>query len=394
MLAAKKNYHLPPGYSLLETALRSPQFMRSPLSFISNNMEKFGDTYSAVLSPKHSLILTQDPLFVNYILKDNHTNYHKSALSADRAAVFFGNGLLFSNGDEWLRQRRLIQPGFHQKKIQGLYEIMIHAIDQFITGFPVGKNVDVYPLMHQLAFTIVINSLFDIKVPVAAMDELSAMFTSLQDFLMKETNQPFRKILYPFNGNDKKAIVKAKKIRDFIRDIVRQRVAEKKEYNDLLDMLLNSRYEDTGQAIEEEQLIDEILVLIFAGHETTANTLSWILYLISSDAPTMEQLTGIANSISVYESCTNETIAAVIYESMRLYPAAWMTDRVALQDDHFGGFSYPRGTIMIPFFFGVHRHRQHWEAPASFIPGRFIDENGKLKNTGPFSLLAPAPACV
>ena len=115
----KKKYNLPVGYSLFQTILQSNEFINNPIKFISKSMDAFSGTYSASLGINRKFILTQNPDFINYILKENHRNYNKSELSTDRAVEFFGKGLLFSNGDYWLRQRRLIQPAFHREKLQG-----------------------------------------------------------------------------------------------------------------------------------------------------------------------------------------------------------------------------------------------------------------------------------
>src|SRR6185295_20370547 len=128
MNARKKKYNLPRGYSLIQSALRSNAFLNDPVKFVSKSMEKFSGTYTAALGMNRKLILTQDPDFINYVLKENHKNYYKSELSTENAVRFFGNGLLFSNGEYWLRQRRLIQPAFHKQRIQDLYGIVIKSI--------------------------------------------------------------------------------------------------------------------------------------------------------------------------------------------------------------------------------------------------------------------------
>ncbi len=138
----KKKYNLPGGYSLFQTTVKSFEFLNNPIKFISNSMEVFSGTYSASLGIRRKLILTQNPDFINYILKDNHRNYNKSELSTERAVQFFGRGLLFSNGHYWLRQRRLIQPAFHREKLYSLYEIMIRAMDDFLLELPVSGIVD------------------------------------------------------------------------------------------------------------------------------------------------------------------------------------------------------------------------------------------------------------
>ena len=118
-------------------------------------MVAFSGTYSAVLGNR-KLILTQNPEFINYILKENHRNYNKSELTTKRTAKFFGKGLLFSNGNYWLKQRRLIQPAFHRDKLKSLFNLIIKSIDNYLLEFPLGKNIDIHPLVHQLSFNILI----------------------------------------------------------------------------------------------------------------------------------------------------------------------------------------------------------------------------------------------
>ena len=354
-------------------------------------MDKFSGTYSVATLKNYHLILTQDPAFINYVLKENHTNYHKSPLTAERAARYFGKGFLFSNGEDWLTHRRLVQPGFHREKIQGLYDIMIDSIDKSLSTFPTGDNIDIYPLVHQLAFNIVISSLFTIHFSPGTMTELSRTFHEVQDFYIKDINQPVRRLFYPFNHADRRILQKAAGMRTILKGIVEERQASKEPFNDLLDILLNARYEDSGLPIPQEQLIDQILVLIFAGHETVANTLSWLLYLLASEPEAVKKLRVSMDAGSIHDSIKNEYMAAVINEGMRLYPAAWMTDRVALKDDRFGEFSFPRGTIILSFFYGLHRNKEYWNDESSFHPERFLTENSKEKKSKNFFPFGAGP---
>jgi cytochrome P450 len=351
-------------------------------------MRLFSGTYSGYLMGSGRFIITENPDFIQYVLRDNHTNYEKSALSTKTAARLFGRGLLFSNGEAWLKQRRLIQPAFHLGKIQGLSKIVADTVSSFVEKMPEGENVDVYSLMHKLSFTVLVNSLFDINLSEEMISGLSENFTDLQDFLLKDINEPFRKLLYPFNKADYVILEKSGRIRKILKRIIEERRAESGDHNDLLDMLLNARYEDTGGNMAEEQIIDEISVLLFAGHETTANTLSWILYLLSIHPEITKKLRAIINGIDICESPKNDYINAVISEGMRLYPAAWMTERAALSDDQFGELSFPKGTIIIPFFYGLHRNKTYWEDESAFKPERFVFSDPlkgkKIRNFFPF----------
>jgi cytochrome P450 len=383
-----QTYKFPPGNNRLRSLLASITFLRDPIRAISRNMIKFSGTYSTYLPGRGKLILTEDPDFIQYVLRENHMNYQKSELSTKTAARLFGSGLLFSNGESWLKQRRLIQPAFHHNKIQGLYEIIIGSASKFIAGFPTGERIAFYPLMRDLSFSVLVHSLFDIQLSSQAKTELNQCFTDLQDFLLKDVNQPFRKLLYPVNNAERLILAKSEKIRKIVKGIIDMRKSEGRSHNDLLDMLLNSRYEGTVEGMEEGQMIDEILVLLLAGHETTANTLSWLFYLIATHPQIAKKLKSTIEKINIYESPKNEYINAVISEGMRLFPAAWMTDRVSLSDDQFNGFSFPRGTIIIPFFYGLHRNKKYWTNESEFNPDRFIisdpEKTKKVKNFFPF----------
>jgi cytochrome P450 len=385
---SSKKYRFPVGHNRFQSLLASFTFLKDPIGTITNNMLIFSGTYSGYLPGIGRFIITEDPDFIQHILRDNHTNYDKSTLSTKTAARLFGRGLLFSKGGYWLKQRRLIQPAFHHGKIQGLSEIVTRTASQFIDNMQEGDHMDLYRMMHKLSFSVLVHSLFDIQLPEETVVELSSCFTDLQDFLLKDVNEPLRKLIYPFNKADQLILKKSERIRNILKQIIEERKADSAPHNDLLDLLLNTRYEDTGMPMEEGQIIDEILVLLFAGHETTANTLAWLLHLLATHPEVVAKLRSSIQSTTIYEAPGNEFINAVISEGMRLYPAAWMTDRVAIHDDHFGEYHFPKGTIVIPFFYGLHHNKKYWVDPGAFRPERFISQDQvkskKIKNFFPF----------
>jgi cytochrome P450 len=331
------------------------------------------------------LIATQDPGFIEYILKTNHKNYHKSAIQTEQLGRFLGKGLLTSNGEYWLKQRRLIQPGFHIDKIHALYVIIKRTVDDFLNSMPAGNSVDVYPFMHKLAFEIVINSLFNIKVPPGDQHQLSKFISEVQAFVIKEVRQPHKNWWFSLSGEVRQNLKKAEGARNIIRNIIHDRKKSSKKFNDLLDMLLDARYEDNGEPMHEEQVIDEILIVLIAGHETTANALSWTLYLLSTHPEELKKLREATLNVSLHECVANDALTSVIKESMRLYPPAWISDRVALNDDGYKNFTFPKGSIIILFYYGLHRDRKHWNDPTSFQPQRFSKSLGeKSKNYYPF----------
>jgi cytochrome P450 len=389
---ASVKYSIPKGYNTTRLILRSLRyFRRNTIKAITINMEKLGDTYSVVFPGNRLIIVTRDLSFIQHVLRDNHVNYHKSKVMVEKIGRLFGHGLLFSSGSYWLQQRRLIQPGFHMKKLQALYSIVAERIDASLGDFPFGDAVDVYPAIYQIAFGVILRSLFDIDLSRDTMNEISLLFNGMQEFVIKDLNRPLWRLTYIFTRQDKVNIRRRDRLRRIMREIIEQRRRDTGNYNDLLDMLLNARYEDTGECMSDDQVIDEVLVLMVAGHETTANTLCWMLSMLAKEPRVMERLRIIAETTPVFDSVKNEYINAVINESMRLRPAAFMTDRMALADDSAGRWSYPKDTVILPFFYGVHRSRDHWEDPDAFIPERFLDDAGKLRKMPAFFPFGAGP---
>jgi cytochrome P450 len=253
---------------------------------------------------------------------------------------------------------------------------MKKTIEESLAKFPTGDQVEILPIINRQAFNVVINTLFDIQLPLRAMDELSRFISETQEFVIRDINQPHKSWWYRLSGEVNKNKKKAGRAREILREIIRERQESGKKFNDLLDMLLDARYEDTGEPMNHEQILDEILILIIAGHETTANALTWTLYLLARHPGEMERLRKSTQDIGIMECVANERLSAVINESMRLYPPAWVSDRVALEDDAFNGYSYPKGTILILFYYGLHRNERYWEDASSFQPGRFMRQEG------------------
>jgi cytochrome P450 len=381
-------YHFPAGNNTLQSLAGSFKAIKDPLSYVSGEIKKFGGTYSGFMPGKGRVIVTRDSSFVNYVLREHHTNYQKARLDTDVVNKQLGTSLLFANGDDWRRQRRLIQPAFHHNSIHQLYETVMNTVNTYIASFPQGAQVDVYPLMRELSFSVLLNSLFNIDMSREMTDELCRGFIDLQDFMAKDVLQPFRRFLYPVTGAEKKLVKQWDGIRDMLRGIIVQRRTVETAHNDLLAMLLNARYEDTGQGMSEEQLISELLILLFAGHETTGSTLSWLLYLIASNREVCEKLIDTIGKIDMLDSLRDSYINAIINEGMRLYPSVWINERVAIKDDRFGGFSFPAGTSILTYIYGMHRYEGYWESPLTFNPERFLTPEGlidkNIRNYLPF----------
>ena len=367
---------------------KSFEIMRDPIAAVNKNMQRFSGTYSSFIPGRGKVIVTQDSDFVDYVLRENHTNYQKVQLTPQIAVRQLGDSLLFANGDDWRRQRRLIQPAFHHAGIRQLYQTVIDTINISVADLPEGEMIDVYPLMRDISFSVLINSLFNIDMSPSMKDDVCQAFIDLQNYILKEVFNPFSKLIYPITGTEKKLSRQWDGVRNMLKVIIARRQADKQPHNDLLNMLLDARYEDTDEGMDEDRLIGELLVLLFAGHETTGATVSWLLYLIASDNTILEKLKSRVAEIDITDSPRDSYINAVINEGMRLYPAVWLTERQTIKDDHFNGYNYPGGTSILAYFYGMHRDQAYWEDPEKFNPDRFLTADGTInknvKNYFPF----------
>jgi cytochrome P450 len=383
-----KKYNLPHRVTRLQSIASSYKILTDPIALVNMRLKRFGGSYSAFIPRRGRTIITQDGDLINYVLRENHTNYRKPDLITDEAIKQFGSSVLFTNGDDWRRQRRLIQPAFHHGNIRALYQTVIDTINTLLADLPQGNKIDVFPIMRQLSFSVLINSLFTIDISKQMTDELCKTFVDMQAFMLKDIFHPFKKLMYLFTGEDKKVAQQWIDIRKMLKEVIDQRRGDDKQHNDLLNMLLSARYEDTDEGMDDDLLMSELLVLLFAGHETTGATVSWLLYLIASDNQVLEKLKGRIAEIDIMDSPRDSYINAVINEGMRLYPAVWLTERQTINDDSCNGYSYPAGTTILAYFYGMHRDSAHWEDAEKFSPERFLTSDGTInknvKNYFPF----------
>lgn len=357
--------------------------IKDPLKVISGNHKIAGDSYylKATLLDKN-FIFSQDKELIEYILKQNHKNYYKSEIQSVTLAKYLGNGLLTNNGKDWLKQRRLIQPGFSKAKITNLISIMEEEIDNAFQSFKPEQDVDLYDFFHTLAFNIVAKTLFSSDIDANKVKELGKIITEVQEVFAKEVRIPLYSNILNFLGIIDKTIAKSKRGKAIIQGVLDKRRSSGEEKNDLLDMLIQAKYEDTQLPMFDEQLVDEMLILFIAGHETTANALSFIFFEISQNPKAEEKLKKeIAKEgemVFTSESLMKKSFTLnIIKEAMRLHSPAWAIDRQALEKDSFKEYSWSKGTLMILYLTGLHRNPKYWKDPDSFIPERFDDENAK-----------------
>ncbi|WP_108866504.1 cytochrome P450 [Aquimarina aquimarini] len=364
-----------PTVSFFKVIQNASRILKNPLPFHRENFEKSGDIFKVKLGFGKSAIFIRDAGFAKHMLQKQHRKYTKSALQTKDLAKYIGEGLLTSSGEKWLKQRRLIQPAFHKRKLELLIGTIKEVIEEEVSRITTEKNTDIFPAMSDLAFRVVAESLFGYTDTGNTISRLQYITEKAQESLIKEIRQPYKKWWFRFSGKIKKTFQLTQEARDILTVIIEDRRKSNQSHNDLLDMLLTAKYED-GSSMDNEQLIDEILILFIAGHETTSNALTFTLLLLALHPSIQEKVFNEVSITAEYESIIEEIgqyqyTKQCIEEAMRLYPPAYFSDRVAIEDDTYNDSKLQKGDTILISFYEIHRHQQFWDSPSTFDPDRF-----------------------
>ncbi|WP_397301791.1 cytochrome P450 [Nonlabens ulvanivorans] len=385
---------------------KSRQIYKNPLPFHRENFEKYGNTFK--ISPKPGLMIhfTCDEKITQHILQKNQKNYHKSSLQTDDLGKYIGHGLLTENGEKWRANRKLIQPAFYKKSINNFMDTMDVVINEELDRIKLGEITDVYAIFNDLAFKVVARSLFDfadIENLEQKISRLQEITEQAQKMLIKELRIPWMKWYFDrewLSGTNSvpHALSLVDEARDLLRTIITNRRQSDKEPGDLLDMLLHSTYED-GSHMDDDQLVDEILVLFIAGHETTANALSFAAQLLAHHPDTIEKAREDVSKANLDETLMSQLmdmpyLKQCVEETLRLYPPAYVTDRVALEADECEDIVIEKESIWLVSFYEMHRRKDLWENPESFDPSRFEAQKAKAYRDFYFPFGAGPRMCV
>ncbi len=325
--------------------------------------------------------MTTDPSLIKHILQKNHRNYKKSDIQTKILGRFVGRGLLTSEGKYWLQQRRLIQPGFHRDRLSNLISLMEDEVDNHLRNHLAPEcdgqhEVNISRSIHRLSFQIIARTLFSDAIKPTDVDRLSSKIEKIQSFVVRQIRQPYLKAWFIISGRVRKHDEIANEVQQTLLDVIQARKSNGSNSDDLLQMLIDARYEDTGLGMNPQQLLEESLILFIAGHETTSNALAWTLYLLSHHPDWQQKAYEEIGSKGVGFDPTDfretSVIQAIINESMRLYPPAWIIDRIAKDDDEMGELLIPGGSRIFIDLYGLHHDPDLWEDSGEFKPARFL----------------------
>jgi len=312
-----------PEVSFYDFLKRAFEIVKNPLPFHHDNFEKKGNTFRLNLGFRKKVVFSRDAAFLQYVLQKNQKNYTKSEIQTQDLAKYIGRGLLTAEGEHWRKQRKLIQPSFHKKHLGKLLHNMQTTIKDELSTIPVNQEIDLESIFGNLAFQVVANSLFSSAIDKSQIHRLQEIVEASQKMLVKELRQPYLGWWFKGSGMLKNRLEEIQEARRIIREIITKRKSEAARKNDLLDLLLDAEYDD-GTKMGEEQIIDEILILFTAGHETTSNALCFTAQLLARH-PKYQELLRDENtngsSVDIMERLMRHKITKhVLEEAMRLYP--------------------------------------------------------------------------
>jgi cytochrome P450 len=358
---------------------------RNPVQVLSKYTELFGDTFRLYLGGIKEAIVTTNPAVIQHVLKTNAENYQKSEIQVKRMGHFLGKGLLTTHGEAWRTQRRLIQKGFDRKQLEVLSAIMQDSLAESLRDFDrqvrVGP-VDIYPHLMKITFAMVARSLFGAKLKDEDIDVVSHTICTVQEFIVRQTLQPYLNPWFEVSGELRRHEDMRARADGILMEYIKTR-RQQAPGHDLLQTLMDARYSD-GEGMSDELVLSESMQLLVAGHETSSNGLSWLLYLLSSRPDCLEQVRQEFDSVlgdaplSFGDVPKFGFTTQVIMEALRLYPPFWMIDRMAVADDRVGDLEIPRGSTVIVYVYGAHHAPRYWPSPESFDPERFTKANATL----------------
>lgn len=366
----------PPGpRGLAERWRQLRRFRHDPLDLLTRTAAEYGPLATLPLGPVNLVVVT-DPDLIEQVLVVQHAKFVKGR-GLDTTHRILGQGLLTSEGDFWRRQRRLAQPAFHKQRIVGYGETMVAFADRHVSAWRDGDVRDLLDELMRLTLAIAAQTLFSADVTADATAVGEALTTALE-----VVNERFGTVIRlpdswptPSNRRMRRA---AETLDRVVYRLIDERMASGEDNGDLLSMLLAARDED-GSGMSRQQLRDEAMTIILAGHETTANALTWTLHLLDNNPAAEAALhaeldTKLGGRLPTVADLPNlPYLEAVVYESMRLYPPAWTVGRQATEPVELGGYRFPAGTDFLLPMWVVHRRADFFPDPLAFRPERWLD---------------------
>lgn len=370
----------PPGGEMLRSI---PEIRRDPIAFLARMRATYGEVLQLPI-PDPPTYLVTDPEAVRRVLVTNARAYGKRTLQYTTLSLVTGDGLLTADTETWRPARRLVQPAFHRDALALVGTHVAEAVDRLLASWSSksGQVVDVDDAMMCLALEVVGASLFGSDLSTDARRLAGATLEAL-DVVVKKARSP---LPVPLSVPTPSNIVLRRAVRhldDAVDTMLAERatrpLADGEPARDMLDLLLATR-DDDGRTLSSREVRDQVVTFIVAGHETVASALTWAWSLLASHPEAADQVRAEASALpgrpTFDDLASLPYTAAVMDETLRLYPPAWVITRRALEDDVLGGVAVAANALVIISPWLVHRNAAVWDRPEEFDPTRFLDGSG------------------
>lgn len=373
-----------------------PEALRDPISMIAR-VGSEGPLVRAKFGP-FTWLHVREPEAIQHILQHSPGRYGKSEDYAATALVV-GNGLLTSEGDFWRRQRKLAQPAFHHARLKGFATTMARCAEDAadeLAQIPLGRELDVHAAMMKLTLRVAGLTLFGVDLTSDARKVGAAVDVALR-FVDSASKMPFLMPLWLPLPSHRRFNEAMSDLNGLVNGIIESRRKSGEQKDDLLAMLMEATDESGTERMSDRQLRDEVMTLLLAGHETTANVLSFTFHLLAHHkdvrARLEEESEGVLGGrpVAFEDTAKLEHTDRVLNESMRLYPPAWAFGRLALEDDVVTGVRVPKGTNIVVPIYHLHRDPTLWERPSAFDPDRFTKERSQGRSRYAFIPFGDGP---
>lgn len=370
--------------SNLVSLLDTTTMVKNPIAIFEKYRKKFGQTFEFRFGGIKKTIVTADPDFLKYILKDNNDNYQKSHIQVKRFVEFQGIGLTNSHGDYWKRQRELLSMGFNRSRLSEILPIQLQVLNDFMVDFDkaaISGTVEMHDQMVKFTLRSVGKSLFGIQMKESELEGFASAIAEIQGFIVKKVVQPYLFPWYAISGQNRKYQELRLAADQIVKKYVEKRRKELGKESDVLQIMLDTPYKDTGEFMNDETIMVEILQLLVAGNETSTTAAAWTFYILAKHPEHITLIREEVESIFGDDKIDYAGIRKLKYtinvlnESMRINPPFWIIDREALKDDEYEGIKIPAGTTVIPYIYGAHHNENIWENAETFDPSRFEREN-------------------
>jgi cytochrome P450 len=356
------------------------EMVRDPLNFFLGLTRQYGDIVCYRPAPDTAYIINH-PDFIRHVLVDNYQNYSKETRSIQVFKKMVGDGLVTSEGETWRWQRRLMQPAFHHSRLEALDTMIITAtmaiLERWKGFYQAGQPIDISREMASLTLTITTRALFGVDLG----EEVNV--------IGEWVNHAAADFEKPSRPNVQES---AKAIRAIVERIIQERWQNFEDKGDLLSMMMLAQDEETPtntigrRRMDDAQLADQVMNLLIAGYETTANALTWTWYLLTQNPWALEPLRQEVQQVLGGRLPSSSDLPNLLYlrmvfeESLRLYPPGWMIGRRAIGADQIGGYTVEPNTIIAICVYTLHRHMDFWSDPETFDPQRFNPSAKRLRH--------------